>query len=139
MSKILLSRILRIVLAGFSVCVLSGIVWVSITHWHSGNACPEIGPIPACYIVSICYAAMGIASLLWTKPLKWLFFVGVTPVILFAISGTTLELIGRPTCPVSETGTPMCFYSLAVGVAMLAVFVIVLRLERQPSEAGPIP
>ena len=132
MSEIMLSRILRIVLAGFSVYVLSGIVSISITHWGSGNACPEIGPIPACYVVSVCYTAMGIASLLWMKPLKWLFFVGVTPVILIALSGTALELIGRPTCPASDTGTPLCFYSLGVGVAMLILFIFALRLERQP-------
>jgi hypothetical protein len=123
-------RILRIGLAAFSVFVLSGIIPISITHWHTGDACPVIGPIPACYVVSVCYAAMGIGSLLWTMPLKSVFFAGATPVILLALAGTSLELMGRSTCPISDAGTPLCFYSLAVGIAMLIVFLIALKMER---------
>ncbi len=123
-------RILRFSLVAFSVYVLSGIIPISITHFHTGDACPVIGPIPACYIVSICYAAMGIASLLWTKPLNWLFFAGATPVILLALAGTSMELMGRPTCPVSDAGTPLCFYSLAVGIAMLAIFLVASKMEQ---------
>jgi hypothetical protein len=126
----MLPRVLRIALTGFSVYVLSGIIPISITHWHAGDACPMIGPIPACYVVSVCYAAMGVASLLWTKSLQWLFYAGATPVILLALAGTTLELLGRPTCPVSDAGTPLCFYSLAVGLFMLFTFLLALKLER---------
>lgn len=130
-----LPRLLRVGLAGFSIYVLSGIIPISITHFHTGDACPVIGPIPACYMVSACYAAMGVASLLWTKPLKWLFFAGATPVILLALVGTSLELMGRPTCPVSETGTPLCFYSLAVGLSMLILFLVALNVERRQVSA----
>ncbi len=125
-------RLLRISLAAFSIYVLSGIIPISITHAHAGNACPMIGPIPACYIVSICYAAMGIASLLWAKALNWLFFAGAAPVILLALAGTSMELMGRPTCPMSGTGTPLCFYSLAVGIAMLTIFLVALKMEQRP-------
>ena len=130
-----LPRLLRVGLAGFSIYVLSGIIPISITHFHTCDACPVIGPIPACYMVSACYAAMGVASLLWTKPLKWLFFAGATPVILLALVGTSLELMGRPTCPVSETGTPLCFYSLAVGLSMLILFLVALNVERRQVSA----
>jgi hypothetical protein len=124
-------RLLRVSLAAFSIYVLSGIVPISITHMHTGDACPLIGPIPACYIVSICYAAMGIASLLWAKPLNWLFFAGSAPVILLALAGTSMELMGRPTCPVSDAGTPLCFYSLAVGISMLTIFLVALKMEQR--------
>jgi len=130
-----LPRYLRIGLAGTSIYVLSVIVRVSIAQWQTGNACPMIGPIPlpACYVVSVSYAAMGIASLLWTKPLQWLFFAGATPVILLALAGTYLELKGSATCPASSAGTPMCYYSLAIGLSMLIVFLVVLRIEgRRP-------
>ena len=125
-----LPRLLRIGLAGFSIYVLSGIIPISITHWHTGDACPVIGPIPACYVVSVCYAAMGIASLVWAKRLQWLFFAGSTPVILLALIGTSLELLGHPTCPLSDAGTPLCFYSLAVGLSMLIIFLVALKIER---------
>jgi hypothetical protein len=128
-----LPRILRVGLAGTSIYVLSVIVRVSIAQWQTGDACPLVGPIPACYVVSISYAAMGMASLLWTKPLQWLFFAGATPVILLALAGTYFELLGSPTCPVSNAGSPMCFYSLAIGLSMLIVFLVVLKIEgRKP-------
>jgi len=125
-----LSRIIRLGLAGFSLVVLSGIVPISLTHFHTGNACPTLGPIPACYVVSICYGAMGVAALLWNKPLSWLFFAGVIPVVLLALAGTSFELAGRPTCPRSDTGWPLCYTSLMVGLAMALAFLIALRIEK---------
>jgi hypothetical protein len=73
---------------------------------------------------------MGLAALLWNRHLSWLFFVGAAPVILLAMMGTALELSGRPTCPRSATGVPLCYMSLGVGVMMLLVFVYVLKRER---------
>ena len=92
-----LPRFLRVGLAGISIYVLSVIVRVSITQWQTGDACPMIGPIPACYEVSVSYAAMGLASLLWTKPLQWLFFAGATPVILLALASTAQLAAERAT------------------------------------------
>lgn len=123
------SRLLRLGLVAFSLYVLSGIVPISFTQWHTGNACPMLGPVPACYVVSICYAAMGITALLWNRPLKWLFFAGASPVILLALAGSSLELLGHPTCPRSATGWPLCYASLFVGLMMLSVFLFALKLE----------
>lgn len=126
-----ISHILRLCLAGFSLYVLSGIVPISLAHWQTGNACPDLGPIPACYVVSVCYAAMGIVAILWNRPLSWLFFAGVAPVILLALVGSLLELTGHPTCPRSDAGLPLCYMSLFVGVMMLLVFLYVLKRERK--------
>jgi len=90
---------LRALLAIACLVVMSGIVPISITHFHTGDVCPKLGPIPACYLVSVAYAAMAIAAMVWWRDLKWLFFIGAAPVILLAATGTTLELSGRPTCP----------------------------------------
>ena len=128
------SRILRLGLTGVSLYVLSGIAPISLTHWHAGNACPLLGPIPACYIVTACYAAMGTAALFWNKPLSWLFFTGVAPVIFMALVGTALEITGLPTCPRSDTGLPLCYLSLFLGVMMLTVFLYTLKQER--AQAG---
>jgi hypothetical protein len=78
----------------------------------------------------VCYAAMGVAALFWNKQLSWLFFSGVVPVIFMALVGTVLEITGLPSCPRSDTGLPLCYISLLVGVMMLAVFLCVLKLER---------
>jgi len=58
---------------------------------------------------------MGIAALLWNKPLIRLFFAGITPVIHLALAGSVLELAGHPTCPLSDTGFPLCYISLLRG------------------------
>ena len=127
---VLLSRLIRLGLFGFSLYVLSGIVPISIEQFKSGGACPLIGPIPACYIVSLAYGAMGIAALLWNKKLIWLFVLGVVPVISLAASGTALELLGYPTCPRSDGGLPLCYFSLAVGLIMAITFYSALKIER---------
>ena len=89
-----------------------------------------LGPLPACYLVSVCYAAMGLAAVLWNKRLNGLFFAGAAPVILLALTGTSLELSGRPTCPRSEIGLPLCYLSLIAGIMMLVVFLFALKRER---------
>ncbi len=124
------ARVLRLGLAAFSIYILSGIIPISATHFHTGDACPTLGPIPACYIVAICYSAMGVAAIFWNKRLSWLFFAGVTPVILLASVGSFMELTGDPTCPQSESGFPLCYISWVVGVLMLVVFLIVRRGEK---------
>jgi len=130
-AKLTISHILRLGLTGISLYVLSGIVPVSLSHWQTGNACPNLGPIPACYVVSVCYAAMGIAALLWNKPLNWLFFAGSTPVILLALVGSVLELTGYPTCPRLDSGFPLCYLSLFVGIMMLVGFLYTLKCENR--------
>ncbi len=121
---------MRVALTAFALFVLSSIVPISVHHWHTGNACPMLGPIPACYVVSLCYAAMALASIWWQKRWHAAFYFGATPVILLALSGTLLELSGRPTCPDSESGVPLCFYSLAAGLAMLTLYLTAIWLER---------
>jgi hypothetical protein len=74
---------------------------------------------------------MGLAVLVWWRSLPWLFFTGVTPVILLAAVGTTLELSGRPTCPLSNTGLPLCYVSLVMGCSLLLAFLLILSFEKK--------
>jgi len=63
------------------------------------DACPLLGPVPACYLVFIGYIAIGVAVIL--EPLRslWIFLAGWLPVFLFALTGTSLELLGQPVIP----------------------------------------
>jgi len=126
-----IARLLRAALVTACLAVLSGIVPISITHYQTGDACPTLGLIPACYVVSVAYAAMAVAALVWWRELKGLFFLGATPVILLAATGTTLEVLGRPTCPKSDNGWPLCYTSLILGVSLFATFLVVLFIERR--------
>ena len=125
------SRLLRVGIVLTCLVVLSGIVPISLTHFRTGNACPNLGPIPACYLVSICYTAMAIAALVWWRSLAWLFTAGVTPVIILAGLGTSLELTGTPTCPVSDGGMPLCYISLAIGCSVLLAFLFAISIEKR--------
>jgi len=110
---------------------MSEIIPISLDHFQTGDACPSIGPIPACYLVSFCYGAMAVAALLWWRRLIWLFLAGATPVVLLAAFGTTLELFGKPTCPLSDTGLPLCYVSLLLGCTLLLAFSLADYLEKR--------
>ncbi|MEP1765490.1 MAG: hypothetical protein ABJJ53_02370 [Sulfitobacter sp.] len=129
-----MSHLLRVGIVLMCLVVLSGIVPISLAHFQTGNACPNLGPIPACYVVSVCYAAIGLAALVWWRNLAWLFFAGITPVIVLAAIGTSLELAGRPTCPLSDEGLPLCYVSLAMGCSLLLAFLGIQFFEKKKSK-----
>lgn len=125
-----LSYALRGIVFLACVFVLSGIVPISLAQLRTGHACPLLGPIPACHVVTLSYAAMAAGvSVLWSKA-RWLFFAGAAPVILLALTGTTLELTRQPTCPRSDSGWPLCYTSLFVGSGLLAIFILAIRFEQ---------
>ena len=125
------SRLLRVGIVLTCVVVLSGIIPISFTHFQTGDACPTLGFIPACYLVSICYAAMALAALVWWRRLIWLFLAGATPVILLDALGTTFELFGKPTCPLSDAGLPLCYLSFAIGCSILLAYSLVVLIENE--------
>lgn len=125
-----LARALRVVLIGVCVYVLSGIVPISLVHFRTGNGCPMIGPVPACYVVSAAYSAMALAGIIWWRVASWVFSLGAIPVILLAVVGTLTELSGIPTCPRSAGGMPLCYASLAVGLGLLVMFLLIRWIER---------
>lgn len=131
-----LSRLLRASVLLACLAVLSGIVPISLTHFRTGDACPNLGPIPACYVVSLAYLAMAVAASFGWRKLKWLFVVGAAPVVLLALAGTSLELMGTPTCPRSDSGWPLCYTSLMIGLGLSAAFFLAVLLERKTGSCG---
>ncbi len=97
---------------------------VAVIEWQSGDGCPELGPVPACYVVLVAYAAMGLAAFLNPVRTTWLFLSGWLPVFALAASGSALEVFGQPTCPATSGGTPMCYYSLLVSALLLPAFLL---------------
>lgn len=124
-----IARALRIGLIGVCLGVLSGIIPISLEQFRTGEACPNIGIIPACYVVSVAYIAMALAGVIWWRIALKLFLVGAVPVITLAFIGTATELSGTPTCPRSAGGLPLCYVSLTLGVSLLLVFVAIRWIE----------
>jgi len=121
---------LRLGIAAVTVLVLYGLAPVILNVWRGLDACPKLGTLPACYIVGLGYVAMAIAVLFAPRRLTALFLLGWAPVFALALTGSTMEILGHPTCPASPTGTPMCFYSLAVVSLLLPAFWVGRRLQQ---------
>jgi len=73
----------------------------------SGDPCPSIGPVPACYLVLISYALM-ILSLIVSRNggKQYLFAAGWGVAFIFAAMGSALEFFtpGGGVCPSSAGG-----------------------------------
>jgi hypothetical protein len=104
--------------------VLAGLFPLVLAEFRGIDACPMLGPIPACFPVGLGYLAMAISAVFSPRRLTVLFLLGWAPVFLLALTGSTLELLGHTTCPASPTGTPLCYFSLAVASLMLPVFLL---------------
>lgn len=133
------ARTLRISLIGVCLVVLGGIIPISLEHLRTGDSCPVIGGVPACYVVSVAYGAMALAGVIWWRAATWLFLIGAVPVITLAMLGTGAELSGVPTCPRSAGGIPLCYASLALGLGLLLTFFVIRSIERniQSSHTKP--
>jgi len=120
--KLWVSGLARLSILLVSVLALYRLFPVVADQLRGLDACPMLGPVPACYLVFIGYIAIGVSVVL--EPLRslWIFLSGWLPVFLFALTGTSLELLGQPTCPRSDSDIPLCFFSLAIASALFAVF-----------------
>ena len=98
---------------------LWGALQVSYSTVTGTAPCPDLVMIPACYPVSLGYLCMLAAQV--TPPVKLsrgLFFVGWTLVFLIAATGTGFEITVGETCPRSNSGVPLCYFSLAFCIAI---------------------
>ena len=98
---------------------------LSLAHMQTGETCPTLGPIPACLIVFIGYALVLISVTIGPKAKrKLLFFIGWTPVFALAAFGVSLEIFGQDICPIGALGIPQCFYSFAMVLLCLLLFLL---------------
>ncbi len=110
---------------------LAGVIPVSYSELVSDSACPHLGPIPACHIVSVAYAAIFLCTIhsrIWTAQF---FLAGWLPVFLLAFAGTALEWMGHGTCPKTSSEIPKCYFSLGLASAIILPFLIHLWILRQ--------
>lgn len=119
----------RVIIAGLALFGFAGVLPVSLAELSSGDACPHLGPVPACHLVSLAYAAALVSVLhrgLWNR---WVFLIAWFPIFALAAAGTGLELLGRDTCPKTAGGIPKCYFSLALAVALITPFLLHLAMS----------
>ena len=108
---------LIILIAGLAIYGSIGLV---IEELGSKNICPKIIGIPACYIVLGSFTGALLAHFLPAKNGKWIYFFFVGIVTMIASTGTIGELTETVRCPRTAGGIPICFFSLAICLSLLA-------------------
>ena len=132
-----LSVTIRLSIALICMLVLHKMVPIIFRQWQGIETCPALGMLPACYLVftgySIILLSAIVSVMLPPTHRSWhstrLFLFGWSPVFIMALYGTSLELLGQPTCPRTSLDIPLCFFSLVIACVLLAGFM----LTRQPS------
>lgn len=115
---------LRVIVAALALFGLFGVLPVSLAEVSVGGACPHLGVLPACHLVSLAYGTVLLTVLhrrLWNP---WVFLLAWLPIFALAAMGSSLELLGHGTCPKTESGLPKCFFSLVLAVALLLPFLV---------------
>ena len=110
---------------------------LAYSHYQSGEACPILGIVPACYIALAGYLMMA-ASVAATiaKPelnLSWLFWLGLLAAGGLALLGSGMELAKGDVCPKAYGWLPMCYVSLAFGVLIGILYALMSRGVTPPA------
>lgn len=96
-----------------------------IEHLQTGETCPMLGPLPACFVVSLGYLLILMNAVLVSKfNRRSLFFLAWTPIFLLAGIGVSFEVFGQNICPSGALNIPQCVYSLAMALLCLGLFVL---------------
>ena len=114
---------LRIISGVVLVLLVAFGVWsggkLSYQQYLSGEACPLLGPVPACYIAFVGYLMMAVALAtlgFGFRSLNWVFWTGLAVAGGLALLGSAFELIRGNICPRAFGWLPMCYVSLAFSV-----------------------
>ena len=122
----------RITLWLLIIAGLGGALRVSYATVTGTAPCPDVAAIPVCYLVAIGYVSMLAAQLASPGPLREkLFYPAWALVFMIALVGTGVEITVGNTCPQSNSGVPLCYFSLALSGA------IILFYRLQPASPAP--
>ncbi|MDB4837635.1 hypothetical protein OAH87_04125 [Marinomonas sp.] len=125
---------LKFVLWGLLGTGLYGGFSVSYQTITGLSPCPNVAGFPACYIVTIGYTLMLLATFMvkveWDKRC---FLLGWTPVFLLAAIGSVLETINGNTCPKNSAGLALCYVSLSFAISAWVLFFLWRKSQRKPS------
>lgn len=95
---------------------------LSYIHYLSGEACPILRVVPACYIAFAGYLIMAFTLIaLRVKPelnVTTLFWTGLLIAGGLALLGSGFELVKGDICPKAFGRLPMCYVSLALSVVI---------------------
>jgi hypothetical protein len=90
--------------------------------------------IPICYLVAIGYLSMLVAQVASPGKLKnRLFYPAWALVFFIAVFGVGLEITTGNTCPRSNSGVPLCYFSFVLSVAIFLFYIFSSKTRRLTS------
>ena len=81
-----------------------------LEEFKTGDGCPKILQVPMCLVVLICFMVPLLVHLLKKWNLLYFLFTGLAASI--ALVASIMQFLGNAECPKTDSGTPMCYYSL---------------------------
>ncbi len=110
---------------------------LAYSHYQSGEACPILGIVPACYIALAGYLMMALAlAATIARPelnLSWVFWSGLLAAGGLALLGSGMELAKGDVCPKAFGWLPMCYVSLAFSVVIGILYAAMTRSVAPPA------
>jgi hypothetical protein len=100
---------------------IAGVLPVVTEHLR-GNTCPQIGPVPLCFVVLSAYGLVAISTLFNARFRTILFVIGWVLLFGLAMTGSSLELLVGDTCPQARSGIPTCFISLFLTLLLVGAY-----------------
>lgn len=130
MQRLNVQRVIKVILLALLSIGLYGALSVSYLTVTGIAPCPAVASIPACYVVTVGYFLMFIATLLNHKTIaKWFFILGWVPVVLLALVGSSLELAQGDICPKSSIGIPLCYVSLSFATVVAVLYWLLHKMK----------
>lgn len=122
---------LRVVLLGLILLGTFSSGKLSWQQYLSGDACPILRNVPACYLAFAGYLMMLFAIILriWNPYFHWLFWGGLTVTGGLALLGSVMEVVSGDICPSAYGGLPMCYVSLGFSIVIGVLNVVVTRKQ----------
>jgi hypothetical protein len=115
-------RMVLFLLVAFGFFSSGRLAW---REWTTGEACPVVGSVPACYVAFAGYLAMTVSLLVAiVSTASWvplIFYAGVTVAGGLALVGSVLEIIKGDVCPRAGS-IPMCYISFAMSIVIAGLF-----------------
>ena len=128
------TKILSFLIWGIVLIGLNGVWGLVRNEYVTGNGCPKLIGIPACYIIFTCLILILVSEINVLKDRSKLFWVGAGVAWLIAAVGATGQYFGWLECPKTVGGTPMCYLSFAMFTSLLLLKVLEGKSKGSSSE-----
>jgi len=93
---------------------------------RTGEGCPKLWVIPMCMVIFICFLVPFIVQM--AKKWNSLYFIFTGLAASIALIASIMQFTGNGECPKTDSGTPMCYYSL---ILFSTLIILKIKLSQQ--------